>query len=54
VVEGDRPDADLHLACGGRRRVIEFDKLDLAVGDEGERTHPLAISRFFGRSAMDA
>ena len=41
VVEGDRPDADLHLARAGRRRGIAFDELDLAVGDEGERTHPL-------------
>src|SRR6266852_4115322 len=39
VVEPDRLDAHLHLARLRRRRRRRIDKLDLAVGNEGERTH---------------
>src|ERR1700722_8248623 len=45
VVEADRLDAQLHFARGRLRRRRDIEQLDLAVADQGQRTHGFARRR---------
>src|SRR6266571_2597661 len=57
VIERHRPDPNLHLAGGRRRRRGRLPQLELAVGNEGQRSHRSRLagkSETVGRSAPNA